>query len=60
MRNRAEHISILNEYRGKRYFKPAKYPEIPLSIDDLYVVTTSGDRLDLLQISFTEMLGYGG
>ena len=25
-----------------------KYPEIPLSIDDIYVVTVDGDRFDLL------------
>jgi hypothetical protein len=52
MRNRVEHISILNEFRGKRYFKPLKYPEIPLSIDDLYIITTNGDRLDLLADQF--------
>jgi hypothetical protein len=33
---------------NKRYYKSLKYPEIPLSANDLYVITTSGDRLDLL------------
>ena len=36
----------------KRYYKALKYPEIPLSINDIYVVTTSGDRLDLLANQF--------
>ena len=33
---------------GKRTFQYAKYPEIPLSVNDIYVTTTTGDRLDLL------------
>lgn len=52
MRNRVSNIKIINERGKNRYYKPIKYPEIPLSIDDLYVVTTSGDRLDLLADQF--------
>jgi len=37
---------------NKRYFKNLKYPEIPLSINDLYITTTSGDRLDTLANEF--------
>jgi len=33
---------------GKRYYNPVKYPEIPLYDNDIYVVTSFGDRLDLL------------
>ena len=33
---------------GKRYLRAIKYPEIPTSINDLYVGTVKGDRLDLL------------
>lgn len=36
----------------KRIYKALKYPEIPLSIDDLYIITTDGDRLDLLANQF--------
>ena len=36
----------------KRTYRALKYPEIPLSIDDLYVITTDGDRLDLLANQF--------
>jgi len=37
---------------NKRYYKNLKYPEIPLSVNDLYVITTSGDRLDSLANEF--------
>ena len=37
---------------GKRYYKAAKYPEIPLSIDDVYITTTVEDRLDSLANHF--------
>ena len=33
---------------GKRYLRSIKYPAIPASINDLYVGTVKGDRLDLL------------
>ena len=37
---------------GDKTYKNLKYPEIPLSINDLYIKTTSGDRLDLLANQF--------
>ena len=58
MRNRASNIKIINKIGKNRYYKPIKYPEIPLSIDDLYVVTTSGDRLDLLAEQFYKNTDY--
>ena len=39
----------------KRYYRALKYPEIPLSFNDTYVTTTSGDRLDFMMIVI-----YGG
>lgn len=33
-------------------YKTTKYPEIPLNINDIYVYTTEGDRLDLLAQQF--------
>ena len=36
----------------KRTYKALKYPEIPLSINDIYVITNDGDRLDLLANQF--------
>ena len=48
---RIEYISTGHK-NGKRCFPPIKYPEIPISIDDLYVITTDNDRLDLLANQF--------
>lgn len=33
---------------GKRYYKALKYPFIPYSDSDLYIITRAGDRLDIL------------
>ena len=51
MPTRLKNIKIKRE-SGKRYYKFLKYPQIPYSIDDLYVSTISGDRLDLLANQF--------
>ena len=48
---RTEHIDI-KVRNGKRIFKPIKYPEIPVFVDDLYVITSDRDRLDLLANQF--------
>ena len=37
---------------GKRIYTAIKYPEIPNSINDIYVSTVYGDRLDLLAHQF--------
>tara|TARA_A100001391_G_scaffold180974_1_gene146692 strand:- start:202 stop:516 length:315 start_codon:yes stop_codon:yes gene_type:complete len=52
MINRASNSEILVTKKGKRYYKPLRYPDVPLTINDLYVITTSGDRLDLLAHRF--------
>jgi nucleoid-associated protein YgaU len=52
MKNRVKNITILKTPDRKRYYKALKYPNIPLSINDIYVITTSGDRLDLLANQF--------
>ena len=38
----------INGTRGIRYYRGVKYPEIPLSPDDIYVYAESGDRFDIL------------
>ena len=35
-----------NGTRGTGYYKGVKYPEIPLSPDDIYVYAQEGDRFD--------------
>jgi phage tail protein X len=36
----------------KRYYRNIEYPEIPLNIEDLYIVTGIGDRLDSLAYKY--------
>jgi hypothetical protein len=37
---------------GKEMYVTSRYPEIPLSEDDIYVITTQGDRFDTLAQQF--------
>jgi hypothetical protein len=46
--NRYQDIQIIKNSEGTRYYKNSKYPRIPLSINDIYVITTERDRLDIL------------
>ena len=48
LRNTNENVGTL----GTIYYRNAKYPEIPLSENDIYVLTDFGDRLDLLANQF--------
>ena len=46
-------INIKKTRGGKNYKTTTKYPDIPLSFDDIYVYTNMGDRYDILaQSSF--------
>lgn len=48
-------ITAIEEKNGKisfPYYETTKYPEIPFSTTDIYVITTEGDRLDLLSQQF--------
>lgn len=40
-------ITILKQ-EGKRYTGTTKYPDVPLSLEDIYVYATQGDRFDIL------------
>lgn len=46
--NRYQNIPIIKNSQGIRYYRDSKYPRIPLSINDIYVLTNDGDRFDLL------------
>lgn len=53
--NRYSDIRILKNKEvndGSRYYKGVKYPEISLSPNDIYVITTEGDKLDVLAQQF--------
>src|SRR6056300_1740689 len=52
MPNRYETIQKLKTAEGRRYIKNAIYPEIPLTADDTYIITTGGDRYDTLAQQF--------
>jgi nucleoid-associated protein YgaU len=43
---------ILVTSAGKQYYKAKKYPVVPPTENDIYLVTTTGDRLDLLAYQY--------
>jgi hypothetical protein len=45
-------VAGVTKIDGKQVYKNIKYPEIPLSDNDIYVYTTLGDRLDILAKQF--------
>ena len=49
---RIDSVKKLRNSDRKKYYKPIKYPEIPVFVDDLYVITSDRDRLDLLANQF--------
>jgi len=49
---------ILKTSQGKLYYKGKQYPNIPLSEDDVYIITTIGDRLDSLAYSYYNNVDY--
>lgn len=48
---RYNNTSILIK-NNRPYYKGTFYPNIPLSENDVYVITTVGDRLDLLAYNY--------
>jgi nucleoid-associated protein YgaU len=50
---RYEQNTILKEkFTNKTYYKNKLYPNIPISSEDIFVITTAGDRLDLLSYTY--------
>jgi hypothetical protein len=50
--NRYNNSTIDQTQQGKPYLKQRFYPNIPLSENDVYVITTVGDRLDSIAYSY--------
>jgi len=50
--NRYLNIPIIKSLSGKQIYATSRYPEIPLSVNDIYVYTTQGDRYDLLALNY--------
>ena len=48
MANRYANIRVVRDSIGKRYYAGSIYPDIPVSENDLYLIPTITDRLDLL------------
>ena len=46
--SRYSNQTVLKNKTGKRYYKGTKYPDVSVSFDDIYVITTTGDRYDTL------------
>ena len=40
------------EVRNKPFYGTTKYPEVPLEFSDIYVITTVGDRIDVMSNEF--------
>ncbi len=45
-------IKKLRNRQGKRYYINTILPDVPLSQDDIYIITQDGDRLDNLSYEF--------
>ena len=46
--NRYQDIKQIKNSEGITYYRDSKYPVIPLSVNDIWVITTSEDRYDRL------------
>lgn len=50
--NRYNTIGILQSSEGKRYRKNVIFPTIQPTSNDIYVITTAGDRYDTLALDY--------
>jgi hypothetical protein len=46
--NRYQNIRVIKNSNKVNYYRDNKYPEIPLSVNDIYIVASEGDRFDML------------
>lgn len=44
--------NVFSRYDGKRVFRTTRYPKIPVSVNDLYIVASETDYLDSLAQKF--------
>tara|TARA_R110002167_G_scaffold53668_2_gene153607 strand:- start:2133 stop:2438 length:306 start_codon:yes stop_codon:yes gene_type:complete len=52
MPNRYRNITTLKSTEGKQYRSTTIYPEIPIGENDTYVISSYGDRYDILAQEF--------
>lgn len=58
MDNRYAEIRTKKNEDGKRVVAPTIYPPIPRNIDDIYVITSVGDRLEQLAYKYYGRVNY--
>lgn len=52
MANRYSDIKRLRTSEGREYIQNPVYPDIPATEDDIYIISTGGDRYDILAKQF--------
>ena len=52
MSNRYIGIPIVKTNTGKQMYATSRYPQIPLSENDVYVYSSQGDRYDILALQY--------
>ena len=50
--NRLSEIPKKSTKEGREYYKYIKYPDIEISVDDVYVISKIGDRIDSISYNF--------
>jgi phage tail protein X len=46
--NRYQNIPITKSLTGKRIYQTSRYPDVPMTDNDIYVISVQGDRFDVL------------
>lgn len=46
--SRYNNVNVLKDENGKRYLRAVKYPYIPVTDTDIYIISVAGDTLDVL------------
>ena len=57
---RYRNIPTTTNSDGTQYYTNVRYPEVPLSFNDIYVRTTEGDRFDTIAQQYYGDSSYGG
>lgn len=55
---RYQDIPVVKNARKKQVTRSVLYPSIPKTPNDIYVLTTAGDRIDLLAHKYYGSIGY--
>lgn len=50
--NRYKKIQVNRDSEGIQYYSNAVFPDIPLDSEDIYAITSAGDRYDTLALQF--------